>query len=160
MGLFTKESIKSGFGSEDVKRFFVLVSALFAKQEKQPLPPNVVDDMDEIIHEIESINGRNNYLDFLSGIRIAVELPKNASKSAYYILILNYSKNTLQIRGFGASQIDEANTIYNSIEATRADNKIDAVLVRASSFSTLKKAYPNYFSDIGEFVNLVKSYLQ
>ena len=52
-----------------------------------------------------------------------------------------------------------ANVIYNSIEATRAANKIDAVLVRVSSFKTLEKAYPNYFSDIGEFVDLVKSYL-
>ena len=58
------------------------------------------------------------------------------------------------------SEFDEANNIYNSIESTRAGTKIDAVLVNVSSFKSLKSAYPNYFSDIGEFVNIVKSYLK
>ena len=161
MDLFTKESIKSGFGSEDVKRFFVLVSALFAKKEGQPLPPNVIDDQDEIVSEIESLNSIHNYLGILSGIRVAVDNQKaKVSNVAYYILILDYSKKSLQIVAFGASQIEQANTIYNSIEATRAEKKIDAVLVRVSSFNTLKKAYPNYFSDIGEFVRLVRGYLR
>lgn len=162
MGLFTKESIKAGYGSEDVKRFFVLVSALFAMREGQDLPPNVINDKDEIIHEIELLNAKNNYLDFLSGIKVAVDNQKENVKNsaiAYYILILNYNTNRLQIKSFGASQINEANAIYNSIEATRTQSKIDAVLVRVSSFTTLKKAYPNYFSDIGEFIDIVKRYL-
>lgn len=162
MGLFTKESIKSGFGSDDVTRFFVLVSALIAKKENQPLPPDVIDDQDEIVSEIEQLNSKHNYLDFLSGIRVAVDnqKPKDLKSSvAYYILILNYNTNRLQIKAFGASQIEEANAVYNSIESTRAETKIDAVLVRVSSFNTLRKAYPNYFSDIGEFVSLVKEYL-
>ena len=41
-----------------------------------------------------------------------------------------------------------------------AIEKIDAVLVNVSSFNALKSAYPNYFSDIGEFVDIIKSYLQ
>lgn len=162
MGLFTKESIKSGAGSDDVKRFFVLTSALFAKSEGASLPPNVVDDFGEIVHEIEALNSRHNYLDFLSGIRVAVDNQRSRSSkssAAYYILILNYSTRRLQIKAFGASQFEMANGIYNTIEATRAADKIDAVLVRVSSFKTLEKAYPNYFSDIGEFVALVKSYI-
>ena len=162
MGLFTKESLKSGAGSDDVKRFFVLTSALFAKKEKQLIPPNVEDDLDEIVREIKVLDCKHNYLDFLSGIRVAVVNQKSnvlSSSALYYILILNYNTRKLQIKRFKASQFETANEIYNSIEATRAETKIDAVLVRVSSFSTLKKAYPNYFSDIGEFVDLVKSYL-
>ena len=162
MGLFTKEAIKSGQGSDDVKRFFVLVSALFAMKENQPIPPNVVNDKDEIISEIESLNAKNNFLDFLSGIRVAVDNREkftNGNRVSYYILILNYNTKRLQIKSFKSSEIDEANNIYNSIESTRAETKIDAVLVRVSSFKELEKAYPNYFSDIGEFVDFVKSYL-
>ena len=66
----------------------------------------------------------------------------------------------LSIKSFMPSQIDEANSIYNSIESTQAETKIDAVLVNVSSFKLLKSAYPNYFSDIGEFVDVVKSYLK
>jgi len=162
MGLFTKESIKTGAGSDDVKRFFVLTSALFAKKEQQPLPPNVIDDLAEIVSEINTLNRKHNYLDFLSGISVAVDNQKSSvskSSAAYYILILNYSTRRLQIKSFKASQFETANAIYNSIEATRAANKIDAVLVRVSSFTILEKAYPNYFSDIWEFVDLVRSYL-
>lgn len=162
MGIFTKAAIKAGQGSEDVKRFFVLVSALFAIREGQVLPPNVVNDVDEIVHEIESLNAKNNYLDFLQGIRVAVEIQKRektVSKAGYFILILNYNTSTLRIKSFNVSQFEEANETYNSIERTRAENNIDAVLVRASSFNELRSAYPNYFSDIREFVEILKSYL-
>lgn len=36
-------------------------------------------------------------------------------------------------------------------------NNLLPVLVSVSSFQTLKKAYPNYFSDIGEFVTIIKN---
>lgn len=162
MGLFTKEAIKSGQGSEDVKRFFVLCSALLAIMEKQPIPPNVVNDVDEIVHEIEAINGQHNYLDFLSAIRVAIDNQDKINSTAslgYCILILNYNVKRLYFKFFKASQFDEANNVYNSIESTRAESKIDAVLVRVSSFKDLKTAYPNYFSDIAEFVAIIKSFL-
>ncbi len=163
MGLFTKEAIKSGQGSVDVKRFFLLSSALLAKRENQPIPPGVIDDIAEIISELESINAKNNYLDFLSGIRVAVNFQTQKikdKKASYYILILNYNTRRLSVKSFMPSQFDEANNIYNSIESTRAETKIDAVLVNVSSFKSLKSAYPNYFSDIGEFVDIMKGYLK
>ena len=163
MGLFTKEAIKAGQGDDDVKRFFLLTSALFAKRENQPIPPDVIDDIDEIVSELEGINAKNNYLDFLSGIRVAIDFQAKKikyKKASYFILILNYNTKRLSIKSFMPSQIDEANSIYNSIESTQAETKIDAVLVNVSSFKSLKSAYPNYFSDIGEFVDVVKSYLK
>ena len=162
MGLFTKEAIKSGQGDAEVKRFFQLASALIAKKENQPIPPNVVDDIDEIISELEGVNSKNNYLDFLSGIRVAVNFQTHKGKekkAQYYILILNYNTKRLSIKSFMPSQFEEANEVYSSIESTRAETKIDAVLVNVSSFKALKSAYPNYFSDIGEFVDIIKSYL-
>lgn len=163
MGLFTKKAIKSGQGDDDVNRFFVLASALFAKIENQPIPPNVIDDIDEIASEIETLNAKHNYLDFLSGIRVATDYQEQNMKSkkmGYYILILNYNTNRLRIQSFMPSQFEQANKIYNSIESTRAETKIDAVLVNVSSFKALKAAYPNYFSDINEFISIVKNHLK
>lgn len=160
MGLFTKKAIKSGQGDDDVKRFFVLVSALFSKRENQPIPLNVIDDIDKIVSEIEFLNSKHKYLDFLSGIIVATDFQKiQEKKSRYYILILNYNTKRLKIKSFMPGQFEEANNIYNSIESTGAENDIDAVLVNVSSFKALKSAYPNYFSDIGEFVSIVKEYL-
>ena len=101
MGLFTKEAIKSGQGSEDVQRFFVLTSALLAKREGLPIPPNVIDDEKEIISEIEMLDDKNHFLDFLSGIRVAVDnqIQKGQlNKSGYCILILNYNTKRLLIK--------------------------------------------------------------
>ena len=162
MGLFTKQAIKAGQGDEDVTRFFALVSSLFAIKEEKLVVPNTIDDKDELISEIESLNAKCNFLDMLSAIRVAVDHKDKFGKAqqGYYILILNYVTRKLSIRYFKASQNQEANEVYSQIESTRAESKIDAVLVRVSSFQSLRTAYPNYFSDIGEFVDLVKSYLR
>ena len=63
------------------------------------------------------------------------------------------------IKYFKPSQMEEANLTYSQIESTRAESNVDAVLVRVSSVQTLKSAYPNYFSDIAEFISRVESYL-
>lgn len=162
MGLFTKEAIKSGQGNEEVTRFFVLASALIAIKENQPIPPNVSEDKQEIIDEIRKLIKQNNYLEFLSGISVAVDSQGKKSKDnrpEYYILVLNYNTRRLQIKSFLPSEFEEASEIYRSIEQTRAESKIDAVLVKVSSFNALRMAYPNYFSDIREFVTLIRSFI-
>lgn len=161
MGFFTKEAIKSGQGPESVKRFFLLISALFSMIEKQPIVPNVSNDVNEILREIKELEQKYKYLAFLSGIKVAMNNQNQKSdiyKSGYCILILNYNTRILSLRFFNASQIEEANAIYNSIERTRG--KIDAVLVRVSSFKELRSAYPNYFSDIQEFIDIVEDHLK
>lgn len=161
MGLFTKQALKAGQGDEDIKRFFVLVSSLFAIQEGTQVVPGTIENTQELISEIEEINSRQHYLDMLSAIRVAVDHQSGTefNRQGYYILILNYNTRRLRIKYFKPSQTDEANTTYAQIEGTRAESQIDAVLVSVSSFQTLKAAYPNYFSDIGEFIELVKKYL-
>ncbi len=161
MGLFTKEAIKSGQGSVDVKRFFALVSSLFAIREGQPIVPGTPESVDELVNEIKAINAMHNYLDFLSGIKVAVDQQnKRRGNATYFILKLDYNQHALFIQSFQASEFDIANDMYNSIETAREETKIDAVLVRVSSFNVLRKAYPNYFSDISQFVTMVKSYLK
>lgn len=162
MGLFTNQALKAGQGSEDIKRFFVLVSSLFALREGTPVVPGTVADQESLILEIKEINSKNHFLDMLSAIRAAVyhQSDDEFSKQGYYILILNYNTRRLRIKYFKPSQSDQANTVYAQIESTRAESKIDVVLVSVSSFQALKIAYPNYFSDIGEFVDMVKSYLE
>lgn len=158
MGLFVGQNIKAGHGDEDVARFFVLVSSLFALEEQKPIVPNTVQDADALISELKEIIKRRNYLDVLSAVRIAVE--RYGSGQGYHLLTLDYNSKKLRIDSFKPSQADEANEAYARIEETRDKSKIDVVLVRVSSFQTLKTAFPNYFSDIGTFVNKVRSYLR
>lgn len=161
LGLFTKQALKAGQGDADIKRFFVLISSLFALREGTPVAPGTIADPKELVSEVEEINNRRHFLETLSAIKVAVDHESGAQKDkkGYYILILNYNTRLLRIRYFKPSQADKANAVYSEIESTRAETKIDAVLVRVSSFQTLREAYPNYFLDIGEFIDKVKEYL-
>ena len=64
MGIYLNQNLKAGQGSKDINRFFALISSLFAYIEQQPLVPGTPNDIDEIIHEIESLNAQYNYLGF------------------------------------------------------------------------------------------------
>ena len=163
MGLFTGKDIKSGEGSPDVKRFFALVSSLFAIKEKQPVVPGTSDQIDELVNELKTIESRRRYLDHLNGFKVVVEANLHQYKRdpPYVILFLDYKKKHLVVMPFKSSEIETANVNYSEIEIGKDASRVDAVLVRVSSdINELKKAYPNYFSDIEEFVTLVKKYLE
>lgn len=161
MGLFTKQALKAGQGDKYIKRFFVLVSSLFAIKEKCPVIPGTSSNLKSLISEMRKINNEHHILNILQAIRALEHKDgKKFDKQGYYVLILYYDTHELYIKNFLPSQIDEANTLYTKIEKNREIGGIDAVLVRATSFGVLKAAYPNYFADIGEFVTLVEEYLR
>ena len=166
MGLFKNIAIKSGEGDDDINRFFALVSSLFAIEEKMPIVPNTPSDQKELIKEIRELDDGHNYLNFLTSIRVANKIEgdsirnqSNTKNNEYCVLSLNYDTNRLIIRRFRSSEIESANDYYSELEKRRLENT-DTVLVRVSSFSKLKAAYPNYFSDISEFVSKVKKYIR
>ena len=165
MGVFLKEDIKSGMGSDSINHFFRLVSSLFALREGQPVVSGMSDDLDSLVADLRRINKEHNYLQLLSGIKVAIDHQqknkgKQSSKPAYFILILNYETRRLSIRNYMASEIERANEAYNFIENNKNDSKIDAVLVRVRSVDMLKTAYPNYFSDLTEFTQSISEYLK
>lgn len=159
MGIYTKTALKSSIGDGDTLRFFILVSSIFAKIEGTSLVPNTSSSYEDIIAEICDIDKKLNIVSKLSALTVAIQhvdeknLPK---KKGYYILILNYEKRMLRVQYFPPSKVEEATMVYNMIESNRNKN-IDAVLVLANSFDSLKSAYPNYFVDIGEFIDLLRS---
>lgn len=162
IGLFTDQALKSGQGDENIKRFFVLVSSLFALKEGCPTIPGTNPDESELILEIEQIDNQHHIVDMLRAIRAAVSHEENRipERKGYYILQLNYQDHSINAMYFKPSDIETANKTYDYLESKRGANPIDIVLVRAASFSTVKEAYPNYFMDIGESVELVTGYLK
>lgn len=163
MGLFTKKALKAGQGDDDVKRFFALASSLIAKIENQPTVPNTSNDVHDIINEIRSLNSKHHYLTFLSGISVAINHQEKTDRETkhpmYYLLALNYDKRELSIMSYKASEFEQANQYYSDLENRRTDNNMDVVLVRANSFSIVRSAYPNYFSDIAEFFDIINKRL-
>ena len=163
MGLFTNNAIKAGEGDLLTKRFFALVSSMFAVEEGMPRLSDTPSKKDDIISELRMIQNETNIVDKLSGIKAAANYlleGKSDLVDGYYILILNYNTHILKLKSFHRKDNLEAEKVYAQIESTRAETQIDAVMVSVSSFTTLKSAYPNYFTDIGDFVRIVKAYIE
>lgn len=160
MGVYTKTALKASMGDKDVLRFFVLVSSVFAKMENTPICPNTQDDYNILISEIKDIDKRLNIVSRLSALSVAIKYTneKYNKRSGYYLLRLDFNQKTLNVRAFSTNQIELATKIYNQIEAIN-NSHIDSVLVSATSFDTLKAAYPNYFTDISQFVQMMRRIL-
>lgn len=161
MGIYTKSQLKASLGNEDILRFFVLVSSVFALMEKMPVAPNTNEDLYDLILEIKEIDDRLNIVSRLSALSVAINhVNKNADlkKNGYYVLQLNYGKKLLKVNSFSKSQVELATNVYNKIEGLN-NSDIDVVLVSATSFDAVKAAYPNYFTDISGFVDMMRKIL-
>lgn len=162
LGLSMNVALKSGEGDKDTNRFFALVSSLFAIEENSPIVPDTPSSIEEITKELRNLNHSHHFIKNLRAIRVAASHidPKKNRDMGYYILRIDLEKNTVSLLSFAINQFDQAVSKYNDIEKSRDPQKTDAVLVRVTSFNSLRLAYPNYFSDIGDFVNKVESYIK
>lgn len=158
MGIFTKSKLKAGMGNEEILRFFVLVSSLFARMENTPVCPCTSEENETNIQEIKEIDKKLNLVSRISALSVVMnctDASEQMKEKGYYLLILNYKERLLRVQGFSTQQIEVATKAYNDIEAQNNPD-IDIVLVSAKSFDELKAAYPNYFTDISEFVSVMR----
>lgn len=156
MGTCTKTNLKAGMGDEDIKRFFVLASNLLAMSEMQPLIPGTSGSLKENILEIKSIDQKLHIINKLKAISTMVQKTEDIKKAGYYLLNLDLEKMILKIRGYKTKDFKQAVADYDFLECFGED-KTDVVLVSASSAKDLKKAYPNYFGDIKQFINKIEN---
>lgn len=159
MGIYTKSNLKSSQGNKDILRFFLLVSSIFAMIEKTNICPNTPYDVKETINEIRELDKKYNIISILSGLNVSIDysVKKKLGKNVYYILILDYENKKVTVRPFQPAQLEIATKAYSDIE--NKTNK-DVVLVSASSFEALRTAYPNYFVDISNFVDMMRNILK
>ena len=160
MGIYTKTALKASMGDKDILRFFVLVSSVFAKMENTPICPNTQDDYNILITEIKKIDRKLNIVSRLSALSVAIKHTNERynKRAGYYLLRLDFNRHMLKISAFSPKQIELATRAYNKIESVN-NPQIDSVLVSATSFDVLKAAYPNYFTDISEFVQIMRRIL-
>lgn len=158
MGIYTKSNLKSSQGDEDILRFFTLISSILALKENTPVCPNTSEWADELIKEIKLLDSKHNIISTLSGLNVAVDYDNNKNpnkKNSYYILTLDYKKKMIRIKSFSSKNIELATKVYDRIENSIDSNK-NTVLVSASSFDSLRAAYPNYFTDIQNFIDMMR----
>jgi ppGpp synthetase/RelA/SpoT-type nucleotidyltranferase len=159
---FTRQAIKSSEGQEEWMEFFRLVSSAFAKMEKCPSVPNTPNNEKELYLEIKKREAELNVITVMRGWMLAIKVfeqqVKQAPKMRYFLLELDIVGEKLNITSYKKDQERQAIIDYAASEKKNSGKReYDVVLVGADTSTDLKKAYPNYFVDSGDFlVNLKK----
>lgn len=155
LGVIEKAAFKSGEGTEDFKRYFLLSSALLSILEKQP----VVEELQnvspaELVNELEDLDNRLKISFKLKGIVVTVDKVFDNKKAAgsYCLLELDVSKNDLKLWTFKNGQEQIAESFYKFREQENRNNEsVEVVLISVDSLKKVQSAYPNYFLDCADF---------
>lgn len=161
MGTFLGQALKSRQGDQEWLDFFTIVSSAFAYMEKcSPIPRfkylsrqatySAVADAEACLGALDKMNG------FSVAVNEIVKRRKLGKSTTYHLIILNSLDRTVQIRAYDRRNFKRAIYDYSNVEAEVAKGKkIEPVLVSAGPIDTLRRAYPNFFLDIGGFVKIV-----
>lgn len=155
--LFTTQALKSSIGEEPWKRFFLLMSAVFAIKEKRTIPPNVPGLWDDLRDELRGIATALRVEQMLSAWSIVVRefRPDKVSGAGTFLLSLDTNKNELLLKQYTQEQQQQASGDYveeekRILEAPQAGRH--AVLVSVGSIKALRQAYPSFYADTTAFL--------
>ena len=154
-GTFIEFSLKSNEGPPEWIEFFQLASVAFSKLEAMPVIEkyNNIPEYEiykELISQYKSLDIEKK----LSAFKVATNYinSKEYNEGSYNLLILNLDSRMLNSKNFIDSQT--ANIEYTQIERRIQNGEnLQVVLVETKNVMELREAYPNYFLDIGEFIN-------
>ena len=74
----------------------------------------------------------------------------------YHLIVLKSLEQKVEVTAYDRESFEQALTDYGKVEARAAQGEpIEPVLVSAGPIDKLRRAYPNFFLDIGEFVRIV-----
>ena len=161
MGTFLGQALKSRQGDKDWLDFFAITSSAFAHKENcAPVPRFRHLSAARTFKAVAAADARLQALDKMKGFSAAVKeiaQSEGGGKSWFYhLIVLNSLERTVTIAPYDRDSINQAMADYSKVEARAvAGEKIEPVLVSAGPIDRLRRAYPNFFLDMEEFVNIV-----
>ncbi len=157
---FTDQALKSGLGDERWKRFFALMGSLIALREGCPVVPNTPTEKKKLIIEVKKLFRALQVEAVLMGISTVVPMIQGQGgmkDSEAYLLVLDSHRRTLEVKSYNEKELSNAAAEYLRVEEQYVnDPTVQAVLVSVDSLASLQSAYPNYYLDTREFLNLVR----
>lgn len=159
MGTFLKHALKSSEGPEEWLNFFALTGSAFAHLEDRPLVPGFEhltpsETFKAVVQKAHQLKVR----DKLTGFGAAIDaIHSDKRKGKYYLLILDPVAKTLRYQAYSKERFDVATADYLKAEEQIVEgSQTQAVLVATASVEALRRAYPNFFLDTHEFLNVLK----
>lgn len=158
VGLVRNEDLKHGRGNADWLRFFNLMSAEFAEEEGCPIVPGTPASMIERHKEIKELDKRIDVVKRLDSFRqIIAETGRfDASRGTIFLIQYDPDRGEVKVKTvanykIGSSKLGTA----EQMESGRG-RRIETALVEVDAASDLRNAYPNYFLDVGLFVERLR----
>ncbi len=158
VGTFRQEDLKSGKGNPDWLRFFTLAGSVIARQEGGAPGPSVPSDPAVFETELSALKSKLNVFERVSAYNVAQEIRADlASEGAnFYVLTFVLKKRWVTIRTFHLTELKKALDAYRRAELEHPnDDEFDTVFARAESLEELREAFPNYFTDTRNFLDVV-----
>lgn len=157
-GLATKTSLKSSQGDNKWLLFFRVVSSLFAIKEHTPLLKEFEKySVERLMAFCYKHDEQYKFTDTLKALR---ETLKHVEKSNYdkelYLIVIKFDTGVVRVQGFDAEDKEIATTKYATEESTAEEAKKAVVLVSVNNIKNLHEAYPSYFLDTSEFIDVLE----
>lgn len=157
MGTLLGQALKSRQGDQEWLDFFAITSSAFAYKEiGSPIPRYQAMSFEETANAVAAINNSLGALEKMKGFSVAINnIPSAAKGWSYHLIVLNSLEGTVEIKPYDRYSVEQALFDYSELEESAESNKIEPVLVSAGPIDTLRRAYPNFFLDIGDFMRIV-----
>lgn len=154
VGAMRGEDMKGGQGCPDWLRLMELMSAIIARHEGLPRSEHVPATDAGLEAEIKDLDAKLDAVAVLRTYRDAVKLSESRAmmNSSYFVLTLDPDKGEVSI----APQQSFLAGAKSYGRAIQPSGKAQHVLVSVDSVDQLRAAYPNYFLDVGDFLDLLE----
>ncbi len=160
IGTLRNQAYKSKQGEKEWRNFFSATSSAFAHIEKLPLVPAYNKmSKEETFSIVKKMESNLGVLNTVSGYSAALNLIDKQEKNWFYhLIVLNTQERKVSVSSYSRDNLKGATDGYAKAEARAAQGeKIESVLVSAGPLKSLRRAYPNYFLDISDFIAVVKN---
>lgn len=160
--LISHSPLKASVGDEHWQDYFKLVSAIFARQERQPTAERYTDFTEaDFCRQYNRVESENKFTEQLGALVGAVQVASEHSFSKGYVVVhIDYEKHVSRLRHFKADEIEAANELYSKVESGVTNKSGAVVLVSVSDMNELHEAYPSYFLNANEFITALQQFHQ
>lgn len=163
MGVYLSSSLKSGIGPDEWKEFFSVTGSAFARLEKTPVHPAYETlSESELCATVSRLAAELRVVERLEAFAGVTQLIANDSQAhAFFLIELRVEEKITFLRAFSRDEYESAIREYANLEReTKGDQGRNVVLVSAGSVVNLKRAYPSYFLDTGDFLRNLKKIMK
>ena len=152
--LISQSALKASAGDENWQEYFKLVSAIFAREEKQPTAERFLTLTErDFCRQYDETERQHRFTSQLQALVGVVKTAKEHSFNLGYVVVyIDYAKKIAQLRHFDTKEIEAANELYAKTESSITRESGAVVMVSVLDMNELREAYPSYFLNADEFI--------